>query len=944
MKFKTAIRSAFAFGLLGLLSAAPLSSRGGNAAFSMSEEGVDIRFGDASPFNLSFPKLLNGSNAEIKLAEKKLASPSACSLKYDDGTAIELNASGPSLNVKFASLGSGASSFKMESMIQFSPALLSKWKAGSGDWTAFPETKPAKPFLYQGNCSDFAFQSQTGKAFALRIPDYSYQQLQDNREWNWKIFVWWFSSPINRDNPDFALTLDGAAAAPSSSADAPAKSSKLIDKFGQFALKDWPGKVHSEEELKADVADEKAYYDSLKPPQFDKYGGLPDSQAKFGFEKTGFFHVERKNGRWRMVDPDGNLFFHLGVCSFLPYSATVYYGGRESVFEWLPPKDGEFKTAFGRNAGGTNEPEFNFQVANMIRKYGKPFDVKEWTSRMIERVRKWGFNSAGAFGYGDETANKEASFPYVSGLPLNTWLGVEHLPGIRETWDPFDEKVRAVVDRNFSKDVAKDADNPLVIGYFLTNEPIYEDIVKVVPTYKGDRACKRTLAKMLQERYKDVASFNEAWGLNAASFDEVRDSGLSVKTKKAAEDMAAFKRLFFETYFKFVSETFRKYDRNHMLLGCRLQSGTINDEDLCSIAAKYVDVWSFNYYTYGLDTAFLDRIYKWTGGKPMILSEFYWNSPSDSGVPGGVKDIGSQLERGLAYRHYVEHAASLDYVVGVEWFTLADNSYLGVSFAKYDGENCNCGLLNIVDRPWKTMLAEMMKTNYRIYDVAAGSAERFVFDDARFNKKGFSKNSVNSSKVKGPLPVNGTADGWPGMPAERIGSDRLVQGSSAEGLEASFKTCWDESFLYVLVDISDSTPMRNDNAPDMLWSGDCVELFIGSESLDKGGPLLFSDRQILLSGSKAAGKASCFYARAPQQYETQMAVVPKPDGKGYALQAAIPWKALDVSPKIGTELIFDIGIDDSPDGKRRDRQIMWNGSATNSGDRSYWGRLRLAGQ
>jgi len=911
------------------------------AAFSISESGARVSSEGISPLELSFPKLHNGSNGEIKLAERKASPPSSCSLRYDDGSTVELSASGASLTVKFTNLGPSVKSFKMESLLGFSSLLDGKWRIGGGDWSSFPVEKPPKPFLYQGSCSSFELQGQTGRTLAISLPDYSYQQLQDNREWGWKTFCWWFSSPVNKDNPVYCLTLNGASV--SQGAPAP-KPVKLIDGFGQFAQKDWPGKVHSEEELKADVESEKAYYERLKPPQFDEYGGLPGSCEKFGFRKTGFFHVEEKSGKWHMVDPDGNLFFHLGVCSFMPYSATVYYGGRESVFEWIPQRDGEFKTAFGRNAGGTKEPEINFQVANMIRKYGQPFDIKSWTATMIERVRKWGFNSAGAFGSGDPEADKEASFPYVSGLPLNAWVGVPHLPGIRETWDPFDEKTLAAVERNFAKDLPKNADNPLIIGFFLVNEPIYEDIVKVVPTYKGDKACKRALAKMLEERYKDVASFNEAWSLKAASFDEVRDSGLSVKTKKAAQDLSDFKALFFEAYFKFVSETFRKYDKNHMLLGCRLQSGTINDETLCSIGSKYVDVWSFNYYTYGLDVEFLDRIRKWTGGKPMILSEFYWNSPSDSGVPGGVKDIGSQLERGLAYRHYVEHAASLGYVVGIEWFTLTDNSYLGVSFSKYNGENNNCGLISIADRPWKTMLSEMMKTNYSIYDVVLGSKQRFVFDDRRFSGKGYAKNSVNATKLQGRIVVDGTANGWPGMPAERIGSDRLVQGSSAEGLEASFKACWDDSFLYLLVDVSDPTPMRNSQGPEMLWSADCVELFIGSESLNKGGQLLFSDRQILLSASKANGKALFHYARSPQQYDAQLEVVPKVDGKGYVLEAAIPWKALELSPKIGTELLFDIAIDDSQDGKRRDRQLMWNGGASNSGDRSHWGRLKLIGQ
>ena len=83
----------------------------------------------------------------------------------------------------------------------------------------------------------------------------------------------------------------------------------------------------------------------------------------------------------------------------------------------------------------------------------------------------------------------------------------------------------------------------------------------------------------------------------------------------AARDVEAFTGVVLEEYFRLVAETFHKYDRNHMLLGNRFQSGTINNEQLCRLCGKYLDVMSFNYYTYYLDEDFLDRIHGWTGGQ-----------------------------------------------------------------------------------------------------------------------------------------------------------------------------------------------------------------------------------------------------------------------------------------------------------------------------------------
>jgi hypothetical protein len=123
------------------------------------------------------------------------------------------------------------------------------------------------------------------------------------------------------------------------------------------------------------------------------------------------------------------------------------------------------------------------------------------------------------------------------------------------------------------------------------------------------------------------------------------------------------------------------------------------------------------------------------GDRPMFFSEFYFSSPPDSGLTGGGKDLFSQRARGLAYRHYVEHAAALGYVVGIEWFTLVDQATTGRFFEKYNGEAANTGLISVADRPWKTMLEEMLKTNYDIYKVFFGERPPFVFDDPRFAAK-----------------------------------------------------------------------------------------------------------------------------------------------------------------------------------------------------------------
>ncbi|MCY3020233.1 MAG: hypothetical protein NTW87_14540 [Planctomycetota bacterium] len=904
------------------------------AAITAGDDGVHIEGGSLGNFVLSYPVLISEKpNEELKPVEKNVAGPRAV-LKYDGGALVEVSiADSGEITLAFKGLPASIQKFKAEMLLPFDLAQGGTWRI-DGKEQPFPAQKPPKPHLYQGQGKTFQVVNLENRSLSINVPDYSYLQVQDNREWNWKTFHFMFVAPLTADRQAARLRVTVGAA------EGGVKSVVLVDEFGQDTQADWPGKVKKMDELKADAESEKAYYAGFKAPQLGAFGGLPGSGAKLGLKKTGFFHVEQKGERWHLVDPEGNLFFHLGLCAFGPSDDYTYIKGREKVYAWLPPFEGLFRPAYHREQFWSRDT-FSFYLANVIRKYGSA-DPEALAARMIERVRAFGFNSGGAFSGIPAGPREKARFPYVGGLPINPWneFKIESIPGVRETFDPFDEKNRENLDRAFAKNVAPAAEDPLLIGYFLCNEPAHEDLVRVIPTLKGNVAAKKRLVQMLQEKYKTAGAFNQAWGVQAESIEQLNGMGLAVKTQAAANDMKEYEALFFEASHRLIRDTFRKYDKNHMLLGDRWQPQTANNEQLCRIVGQYCEIVSVNYYTYGLDAEYLRRIYRWSGGRPMFLSEFHWCCPKESGLPGG-KEVASQQERVLAYRNYVEQAAALGFVTGIEWFTLLDQARTGRFFERYNGENSNCGLFSVADRPWKAMIAEMAKTNHGIYDVLLGDRPPFRYDNPRFQDTGGGKKVVAAPRAPGAIKLDGTTAGWPGNPPETISGQRAVEGAAAEGLEAAFRLCWDDQNLYLLAQVKDPTPMRNEHTGDSLWSADGLELFIGSEKLDQPGGLLFSDRQLLLSAGKPGGQCQSFVAKAAEQPRIGMDVQPGVDGKSYTIEAAIPWSALGVKPEVGRELLFDLGVDDSTDGKARRCQLMWNGTAKNSGDRTHWGRLRL---
>ncbi len=902
------------------------------ASLSFNEKGILIDNGSSGSFSLTFPTLADAKGTENHKILNKSSTVKTGHVDYDGGGSlnISLGETGE-IYYAFSSLPADVANWDSTLFINISFQQGGQWKVGDGTKTPFPAVKPAQPHLYQGHASGFQVVDPEGKTLSIDAPAYTYFDLTDNRAWNWPIFALHLNAPYIPNTPAYTLKVE-------SGIDTTVKVTTRIDEFGQFKAQEWPDKVESAEELKADAKADAYYYASLHPPEFDKFGGLPDSQKKYDLDTTGFFHIQKKREKWFLVDPLGNAFFHLGVCAVCPGDDYTATHGRESLYDWLPPVGGEFKTAY---LPGNGPGILSFYLANTIRKFGQPYNLEDYSARMIDRLRKWGFNSIGAFSASASTqAVQKAGMPYVSGLPLTQWDGgIPNLPGIAQTWDPFDEGNRAKVEKAFSTKLPPHENDPLLIGYFLSNEPIYEDIPKIVPTLKGNFACKRVLVHLLSDKYKTIDSYNAAWGASAKSFDELNDTPLLVKTSAASADVHDFTGKFFESYYQLVDDTFHKYDHHHLLLGNRFQPGTINNEQLCRIAGKHLDIISFNYYTNAIDKDFLNRIYQWTG-RPMMLSEFTWTCPKQSGLAGGG-DLVTEQERGLAYRNYVEQAATFDYIIGSEWFTLVDQAATGRWFQGFSGEGANTGLISVTDRPWKPMLAEMMKTNYRIYDYVLSQKTPYQFDNPIFTLKGGNTQKTASvPRATGPIKMDGATENWPTIPPNIMSDRNRVQGSADEGIEGTFRLCWDDANLYIQATVNHPTPMQNKQPRNRLWSGDGIDLFLGTEKLDAGGQLLFSDRHVIL-GAAGQGKAPFYYSNSPSQYACDTIVVPGSDGKSYTLEAAIPWEALGTKPQVGQELLFDLAIDASDDGLTRLVQLVWNGGSRDSGDRTHWGRIKL---
>lgn len=216
----------------------------------------------------------------------------------------------------------------------------------------------------------------------------------------------------------------------------------FVDKFGQYIHGNWPGKIKSAEDIMAQKASEIL---DLKanpgPSDWDQYGGWKTGPT---LQSTGNFRVEKYQGKWWLVDPDGRLFWSQGIDCMI-FTQNTIVNGRENYFAQIPPNG-------------------DFLMANLMIKYGNVWNASPRDSAAAvihKRLRSWGINTIG--NWSDSYLYGQKKTPYTatlsSGIPKN----------MPTTLD--EATFRATVAARLARaNIALTANDPWCIGYFVDNE------------------------------------------------------------------------------------------------------------------------------------------------------------------------------------------------------------------------------------------------------------------------------------------------------------------------------------------------------------------------------------------------------------------------------------------------------------------------------------------
>ena len=271
----------------------------------------------------------------------------------------------------------------------------------------------------------------------------------------------------------------------------------------------------------------------------DEYGGLKSARGK----ATGFFHTEKINGRWWLVDPAGGLFLSKGVNSV--------NNGRTAG-----PKEA-LKQKFGDQAGLARG------TTSLLRENG--FNcVGAWSTNSVLRAveqpvpqtKLWSFMS----GYGKSRGGTHMEAGHTG--YLNDAIFVFD-PGFEKFCDGYAKQLTAV------------KDDPWLIGHFSDNElPFKRSIINGYLTLPAKEPGYQAAWAWLRERHGATATLKSV----------------------TEQDRADFLAFVAQRYFRIVSAAIRKYDPNHLFLGARFHSAVYDYPELFKACGPFVDVVSVNYY------------------------------------------------------------------------------------------------------------------------------------------------------------------------------------------------------------------------------------------------------------------------------------------------------------------------------------------------------------
>lgn len=472
------------------------------------------------------------------------------------------------------------------------------------------------------------------------------------------------------------------------------------------------------------------------PSRLDAYGGMTELPSPNG--ATGFFRLEKNNGRWTFVTPDGNLFWLKSVYNAVEAwidrgVLTAQYNNDANL--WATHRNLRL-LSWGFNTLG----EYTAARGLPVKIFGAPPNPVALPYIMILSGVLRAYTSYAAEGIVDPPKDIMAGVPKAV---YNTWRGT-----VADAYDAKIAQVAANNARNLMNVVGGGfADKPWVVGITLDEtdrlygfgggpgefnaSPHIGYLVAVTKfQYTPDEHPKRqewldpkvygkyAWIDYLKSKHAGIDALNEAWGTNRfyTSFDD--DGGYGTGTGVIDEDgrhawmgkmrfpfvdtganpgvqadLDGFLYEFARTYAESTVKVIRAVDQNHLIFGPSALKFT-REPIIRGLADGGIDAFCVGDGTLNVDAVIRNakHVYE-VSGKPV----FIWHTVTanaDSGMPmTPAKDAGDQANRAAVYAGSLSafvnaQAGNGDYfILGVDWWELVDNLREKVNFGLLTNRN-----------------------------------------------------------------------------------------------------------------------------------------------------------------------------------------------------------------------------------------------------------------
>jgi len=356
--------------------------------------------------------------------------------------------------------------------------------------------------------------------------------------------------------------------------------------------------------------------------QLDRFGGW----KRKSFKATGFFRTQHDGSRWWLVTPEGNAFLSLGV--------NHYHAG------WWTQ---------------------DYNREHWVREFGarKVYDDawrKGWHDRMAADLAHLGLNTLGIHTNEPVTGGTPNDIaPYVARFDPVDIPHFKNDTAPEKFHDIFSEEFDAICDRRAREMVKPLANDPLVLGFSMTDCPLFTDHDaaergmtiygaprREMPTWPrvlrnlgADAPGKRAYVAATRKAYEgDIAGFNTTYGTGFASWDTLLAATdwrprTDYDNARERTDNMAFLRECVDVYYRKAKEALRRYDTNHLFFGDKLNGNSDQLDNVLNVTTKYTDLVFYQIYgRYDEQAAMMD---KWTDkvGMPFLNGDSAYSFTCD---------------------------------------------------------------------------------------------------------------------------------------------------------------------------------------------------------------------------------------------------------------------------------------------------------------------------